>query len=97
LLKSLYYGLGSVVLLVVGSMIYKDWNILLVSCGTVGLLSILLGGLVTGAFQQRDVFAENYPQEDKKLRDLKTRWSTKLLVFGLPNIIASIISYIFLN
>jgi hypothetical protein len=94
--KSFLGGIILLVGLISTSLVFQDYSFLVNIGGTVGVVSIILAGLTTGAFQQRSIPAENYPLEDKTLRDTKSRWSKNVFLFGLPSFIGAIITFILL-
>lgn len=83
--------------LIAFSFLSQNFYIGLKISGLIGAMAIIFAGIATGAFQQRNIPAENYQLEDKKLRDIKTRWSIKIIFFGIPFIISAIISFLMLR
>jgi hypothetical protein len=95
--KSLFFGTILLVVLILFSLVFQDYSLIVKIGVPIGLISIILAGFTTGVFQQRSIPSENYPLEDKSIRDIKTRWSTILFLFGLPSLVGAILTFILLK
>ena len=86
--KSFIFGLAVLMFIGFISFFIQDVTIFMASVGFIGISSVLISGIITGAFQQKRAPGESYPFEDKHIRDWKSRWSGKVFMFGLPFLMA---------
>ncbi|MGM7701982.1 DUF5316 family protein [Pseudalkalibacillus sp. Hm43] len=94
--KAFIAGLIFLLILIVVTFTSGDWTLLYKIGGTVGLGSMLLSGLLLGAFVNGMQLRANYLTETKKDRKNRNRYAYMLFAFGLPNLAAGIISIVLL-
>jgi hypothetical protein len=87
-------GLMFLVIVILASFFIGDLSLILKICGGAGLLGILLSGIFLGAFVSGDQVRANYYTETKEDRSNRFKNVNMLLLFALPNLIASIITYL---
>lgn len=88
-MKAFFVSLVLILIYILLAIMRNDLNIFIEATGITGIIFIILAGIVTGVFQRRDIFAENYTHEDKWLRNLKSRWSINLFIIGILNFFCS--------
>ncbi len=89
--KSLCAGLLLLVIAVITSIVVGDPALVYKFCGTVGLISVLLSGILLGAFISGTQLRANYNTETKYQRHNRNKCAYCILVFGIPNLAAAII------
>ncbi|MCF6408471.1 DUF5316 domain-containing protein [Pseudalkalibacillus salsuginis] len=89
--KSLCAGLMLLVIAIITSIVVDDPALVYKICGTVGLISVLLGGILLGAFISGTQLRANYNTETRDQRHNRNKCAYCILVFGIPNLAAAII------
>ncbi|WP_408006767.1 DUF5316 domain-containing protein [Pseudalkalibacillus sp. A8] len=92
--KSFCAGLFLLVISVITSVIVDDPTFVYKFCGTVGLISVLLSGILLGAFISGTQLRANYNTETRYQRQNRNKCAYCILVFGIPNLAAAIIQII---
>jgi hypothetical protein len=79
----------AILVIVVGMQVLSAKTVMEV-LGGVGVASLLLAGLCSGAFVSGDRIRENFYMERPSDRKTRTRLCTAFILFGLPNLIAAV-------
>lgn len=92
-----YFGIGTgiAVIVVVSALALGNWSLLFKLSGSIGLISMLAAAIFMGIFSSGDRIRANYSNETLEVSTKRRGLSTKLVLFGLPNLVASIIYLIF--
>lgn len=99
MLKALYAGLVTLLIVVIIAFLMDDWHIMYLITLGISLLSLLATGISIGSFNTsfgtrplpRGQFEQN--------TDGNVKWSTRFLIFGFPHIIvtATYVYFVILN
>ncbi|MBD1382851.1 DUF5316 domain-containing protein [Metabacillus arenae] len=85
-------------LLVVGvlfSVMLNDWTLIYKISGSAGLTALLISGLLIGAFINGDPFRANEHSEDQEDRRRRTNYAFLYAAFSVPNLVGSVVFYLF--
>ncbi|EGL83399.1 hypothetical protein CathTA2_1064 [Caldalkalibacillus thermarum TA2.A1] len=91
--KSLLASLGVLAMLSIITWLFQDVNILIGLAGGLGIFSLLLSGFYIGGLNREDRIKAKGRTETHLQREQRTKWSARLLIFGLPLLVAALISY----
>lgn len=95
--KSFILGLLFLCSVLIVSLVMNNGIIIFKISGGIGLLSILISGILLGAFVDGNRVRDNYYYEDKADRKQRFRTSNLILAFGFPNLLAAIVYYLILH
>lgn len=88
------FGAGVLTLAVVW-LIAGDWSLVFNYAGLIGVVAFFLSGVLSGAFISGDRVRANWANEDREEREIRNAWTSKLFLFGVPNLLGAIIAYYF--
>jgi hypothetical protein len=94
-MKSVGIGISLVLVLVIFSLIQGDLYTIISFSGYVGGFFLVLAALFSGAFIDSDSRRVDLTTEGKESLHQRIKWSTTLLLIGLPNIGVFLIAYLF--
>jgi hypothetical protein len=86
--KALLSGIILACLAAAGSFAADDWNFLVMLCGAVAIASILISGLLFNVFISGEQNRANFHTESRNDRNRRQKIGWRILLFGLPNMIA---------
>jgi len=95
LLKSFYLGVLALIVVCVVCLITNSWIYIYRISGVIGAVSLAACGIAIGAFQSGGEASfggdsvSDVMSQTKKSQDSRIEWSTRFLLFGLPNAIAA--------
>ncbi|MEC0091975.1 DUF5316 family protein [Paenibacillus macquariensis] len=82
--------IGVIIALFLG--LVSDWELAIKVTGGIGVISLLLAGVLSGFFMIGDrTRAANHSFETTADRELRSKYSSVLFLFGLPFIITAIL------
>ena len=91
-------GLGSAlaIISIITGAVLNNWKLTEQICGSIGLICLCTGGILSGAFISGDRSRANYTSKKEAERLQKTKFMKYLFAIGLPNIVvAAILMLIF--
>lgn len=88
-------GIMTLALVSLVSYILRDWSLVFKFSGIIGLISFLISGLLTGAFNSGDRIRANWTHEDSEDQDYRQKRASQLFLFGLPNLAGAILYLVF--
>jgi len=93
MLKSFLSGIAVLFIISVICLILGDWSYLYKISGILAAVSLFTTGILSGAFNTsmgtRPLHQGQFKYQDQKERDNRVKWSTRVLLFGIPHIIAT--------
>ncbi|MGG3471475.1 DUF5316 domain-containing protein [Neobacillus pocheonensis] len=75
------------------SVFLSDFTLLYKITGVVGIISLVLSALFTGAFVDGDRLGRNLQSESKEDRKQRFLLTNSILLIGLPNLLIATVSY----
>ncbi|WP_141430377.1 DUF5316 domain-containing protein [Bacillus sp. 03113] len=90
-MRSFLFGLSSGLIFLTAGLMIDSNHFILTAVGIIGIGSLLVSGLLTGAFIDGDRIRANFANENKQERSKRINISMNLFLFGLPNLIAGIL------
>ncbi|MGG1674170.1 DUF5316 domain-containing protein [Neobacillus sp. NRS-1170] len=75
------------------SLISNDFTLLYKITGAIGIISLILSALLSGAFVDGDRLGRNLKSELKEDRNQRFSLTNSILLIGLPNLLISVVSY----
>lgn len=95
--KAAIFGFILALVGIIIGIITSNWRLTLQICGSIGLICICSGGILSGAFVGADKNRLNYATQNDKARLNKIKIMKLLVVIALPNIVAAIVVYFVFN
>ncbi|PLR78882.1 hypothetical protein CU633_03575 [Bacillus sp. V3-13] len=92
-MKALYIGIVLVIISILSAFILRDWTLLYKITGIIGILSLGVSALFSGAFVDGDRMGRNLYSENKDTKQARFFLTNRILLIGLPNIITAILTY----
>jgi len=92
-MKKLVGGIGIVVVAFLISVFLSDFTLLYKITGVVGIISLVLSALFSGAFVDGDRLGRNLQSESKEDRKQRFLLTNSILLIGLPNLLIATVSY----
>ncbi|MFN0223456.1 DUF5316 domain-containing protein [Paenibacillus sp. KR2-11] len=83
-----------VLLALVVSLVLQDWSLTYKITGFIGVVTIFLSAIVSGAFVSGDRLGRNLSEESTESRDGRFSRINSLLLIGFPNAACAIICYL---
>lgn len=97
MLKSFYLGVITLILVCLICLVTNTWVYIYRFSGIIGGISLLACGIWIGAFQSGGAAGyggdavSDYRSQTPDSQEARIKWSTRFLLFGLPNAIAAAI------
>ncbi|WP_425341204.1 DUF5316 domain-containing protein [Brevibacillus borstelensis] len=82
-----------VVIFSIWAILVNNSFIIVQNSGIVGIICILLSAIFSNALNSGDRIRANHSSETKEDRQTRVRWSLKIALVGLPNVVAAIVAY----
>lgn len=96
MLNAIGLGFAIVILGLLFSCIFGDIDIATKISGATVAICLGFGAIFSGLLGSGDRIRANYSTEDNEERKRRTRWISKLLLVGLPNLLAVIVYITFM-
>jgi hypothetical protein len=96
-MKAFSYGTALLAILLITSFIMRDYSILMEVGGVIGIVTILLAGVATGAGPAINLPLLGFLFTQYKEESIKTNPSILIFLFGLPNLTGALLTFIVLK
>mgnify|MGYP001040515398 CR=1 FL=1 len=93
MIKKLIIGLSIVMIAFLISMFSSNYTLLYKITGAVGIISLILGALLFGAFLDGDRLGRNLISESKEDRKQRFSQTNSILLIGLPNLLVAAVCF----
>ena len=92
-MKKLVIGLSVVVVAFLISALSNNYTLLYKITGAVGIISLVLSALLSGAFLDGDRLGRNLQSESKEDRKQRISQTNSILLIGLPNLLIATVCF----